>query len=219
MALKTFTGTVVFLNTKEVQGRNGPITAYSCKVAKANGEEYKEWVSLGFKRPAFKQGDEVVIACKEENGFWRAVDVEVTKEATADEAGDQEPAERVSGASGSKASGASSGRAASSSSSKMTPADWDLKDRKIQYQSSRNAAIELVNLLLTHKAAPLTATAGKAGDAKRFEEVTALVDKLTVKFQHDTETFRLLNDIEDAYEAPQAEAAFGETEPEPSDDE
>jgi len=206
MALKTFTGDIAVLIAKKVDGRNGPITAYSAKITKPSGEEYAEWVGFGFKKPICEKGDNVKIAAKQENGYWKAVDVEITAKGEDQEAGEPEQAEPVSGASGSKASAASSAPAVSSSSSKKTTVD-----QRIGYQNSRTAALQLAGLLLANKAVPLVATAGKAGDAKRFEEVTALVDKLTVKLFHDLETFRLIADVEDAYEAPgSAESPTGD---------
>jgi hypothetical protein len=191
MAIKTFIGDVVKVLTRKVDGRNGPITAYSVKVAKPDGEEYDEWIGFGFKKPDVEEGDSVKISAKKENGFWKAVDVEVTETADQEEeAGD----EQDSGESGSTVPAEKSAPAASSK--KIS------KQQYIHYQNSRTAALELVALLLQNKAAPLAATEGKAGTAKRFEEVVALVDKLTVKYFHDLETFRLVNDIEDAYEAP-----------------
>ena len=219
MALKTFIGEIAVLSKRKVDGRNGPITAYSAKIVKPDGEEYDEWVGFGFKKPECEKGDSVKIAAKKENGFWKAVDVEVTaKGESQDEAGEAEQEEQGSGDSGSKGKDASSVRAVSSSS-KEPPSG--LKDKRIGYQNSRTAALELASLLLQHKAVPLAATAGKAGDAKRFEEVTALVDKLTVKFVYDLETFRLMTDVEDAYEAPgKAESPTGDADGEgESDDE
>jgi hypothetical protein len=207
MALKTFIGEIAVFSKREVAGRNGPITAYSAKIVKPDGEEYDEWVGFGFKKPTCAKGDSVKIAAKKENGFWKAVDVEVTAEGDG-EAGEPEQEEQESGDSGSKGKSGSSVQAVSSSSKE--PASG-LKDKRIGYQNSRTAALELTSLLLQHKAVPLAATAGKAGDAKRFEEVMALVDKLTVKLFNDLSTFRLLADVEDAYEAPaKAEKTTGD---------
>jgi hypothetical protein len=201
MATKTFTGTLVVLNTKKGNGARGPWTAYSGKVVRPNGEEYEEWLSFGFKKPDCAQGDEVVITAKKEEGFWKVTDVEVTKPADSEESGSV-----ASSGSGTGASSAGSSVPQESSSSKASPSG---KEQKIHYQNSRTAAIQVADLLLKHKAVPLSATTGKAGEAKRFEEVTALVNKLTVILYHDLESFRLVNDIEDVYEAqPAAEPGF-----------
>jgi len=80
-------------------------------------------------------------------------------------------------------------------------------------------AIQLAGILLANKAVPLTSTAGKAGEAARFEEVTALVNKLTVSLNNDVATGRLVRDIEDAYEAPAAAEEGFDGEEDESDDE
>lgn len=206
MALKTFTGEIAVLNGKKIDGRNGPITAYSAKIVQPNGEEYDEWVGFGFKRPECERGDSVVITAKKEKGFWKAVDVEVTAKADS-ESGDSGTAETPKSA-------ASDPQASSPSKSSSNS-----KDQRIHYQNSRTAAIQLADLLLRNKAAPLTATAGKAGEAARYEEVTALVNKLTVVLFHDLETFRLVKDIEDVYEAPAAAEPGFDGEEEDSDGE
>jgi hypothetical protein len=201
MATKSFTGELVRLNSREVNGRTGPIKAWSGKVQKPDGEEYDEWVGFGFKKPPCNQGDSVVILAKKENGFWKAVDVEVTKEATA--AGDEDETASESSASGSSRAANSSARPVSSSKSSSK------NSQEIHYQNSRTAAIQLADLLIRSKAAPISSADTKVGVAKRFEEVTALVNKLTVTLYHDLETFRLVKDIEDAYEAPaKADAEF-----------
>jgi hypothetical protein len=204
MALKTFTGEISVLFTKKVDGRNGPITAYSAKITQPNGEEYEDWVGFGFKRPDFDKGDSVVITAKKEKGFWKAVDVEVTARASSDHGS--------SGTATTQSSGASDPQASS-------PSSGPNKDHRIQYQHSQEMAIRLAELLIQTKAVPLTGTAGKAGEAARFEEVTALVRKLTVELDNDVTTGRLLADIEDSYEAPEkAEPGFDGEEGE-SDDE
>lgn len=209
VASKTFTGELTFLFKKKVDGRSGPITAYSGKITKPDGEEYEDWVSFGFKKPECEQGDHVEILTVKEKGFWQAKDVTITQKGDQGEEDDQPTPDKDSGSgkSGTRASHASSGRQASPSSSTGTKSTATSK--QIHYQNSRTAALGLADLLLKHKAVPLTAAATKSGEAARFEEVTALVDKLTVKLFHDLETFRLVNDIEDAYEAPAAaEAGF-----------
>lgn len=52
-------------------------------------------------------------------------------------------------------------------------------------------------LLLEHDGIPMTKASNKAGEAKRFEEIVAVIDKLTVKFYRDAETGRLLETVAD----------------------
>lgn len=208
MATKTFTGEISFIHIKEGEGQRGPWKAYSAKITKEDGEEYDEWVNFGFKKPPCAKGDSVVITTVKEKGFWVAKDVEVTAKAKEVDS-DEEDSE--SGKTGTKGQSASSAPQASSGPN---------KDQRIQYQHSQDMGIRLASLLLANKAVPLTATAGKAGEAARYEEVVALVNKLTVALNNDVATGRLVRDIEDAYEAPaEAEAGFdGEEEGEEDDE-
>lgn len=58
----------------------------------------------------------------------------------------------------------------------------DARQLSIQYQSSRNAAIELVGIMLQNSAVSLPAK-----KAEQFDAVVALVDDLTVKFHNDVD--------------------------------
>ncbi len=72
------------------------------------------------------------------------------------------------------------------------------KNQHIVYQSSRKDALEFVALALANDALPLLGTKGKAAEAKRYEEVLDIVNKLTVQFFHDVTTLRLLESVADA---------------------
>ena len=69
---------------------------------------------------------------------------------------------------------------------------------RIQYQSSRKDALEFLNILIQSDALPVTAAQNKASKAKRFEEIEAILDKLTVRFYHDVETLRVLSRVQDS---------------------
>lgn len=70
--------------------------------------------------------------------------------------------------------------------------------KRIQYQNARSAALELVALLVAKDALPLTATKSKAGEATRYDEIVAFVDKETVRFHNDVTTLRLLETVGDS---------------------
>lgn len=72
--------------------------------------------------------------------------------------------------------------------------------QNIHYQNSRTAAIELVGLLLDSDALPVTGAKTKAGQAKRFDEISAAVDQITVRFFNDLESFRLFDTVADTGE-------------------
>lgn len=81
------------------------------------------------------------------------------------------------------------------------------RNNQIVFQSARNAAVELVATLGTLKALPVSQASTKAADAKRFDEILAIVDKLTVRFYNDTLTLRTLETVQDtgADESPAEE--------------
>ncbi len=98
--------------------------------------------------------------------------------------------------------------------------------QNIHYQNSRTAAIEMVRVLLENNGLSITGTTSKAAQAKRYDEITAAVDKLTVQFYNDLDTFRLFETVDDAgaidtsadgelpdQDEPAADTGDGEDEP------
>lgn len=69
--------------------------------------------------------------------------------------------------------------------------------KRISLASARTAAIELVSVLLANDGLVTSAAATKAGQASRYEEIVAAVDKLTVKYFFDSATGRLLESVAD----------------------
>jgi hypothetical protein len=166
----TFEGWLKKLNTKTGSGRKGPWTLYSGKIAKADGSEYDEWVSFGFEKPDVTEGGYYVIETeKDAKGYEK---VKSVKAGT--------PPAKAAGAA---SSGGGGGNA---------------KQDTISYQAARNSALTFVEIAVKLDALPFIQSTGKAGQAKRFAELQALVDKLTVQFFHDTDTLRLLDSVEDA---------------------
>lgn len=81
------------------------------------------------------------------------------------------------------------------------------RQSSIIYQSSRKDALELVNVLIAQDALPISSAKTAAGKAKRYEEIMALVDKLTVQYFYDVHTLRNLDRVADAgVDAPIPEA-------------
>ena len=169
--MSEFKGFVKKINVKQGQGKRGPWSAYSVKLEKENGNEYEEWLSSGFEAPNFKEGEYVVINAEQnDKGYWTIRDSKVLKNS---------PAKATTGSAGQAAAGTSS------------------RESTIHYQSSRKDAIEVLKLLTDLDALPLSAAKTKAGEVKRYEEVMALVDKLTVRFYYDVETKRILETVID----------------------
>lgn len=78
------------------------------------------------------------------------------------------------------------------------PSGGGSTQQNIHYQNSRTAAIELTGLLLDNDALPKTNAKTAAGVSKRYDEITATVNKLTVQFFNDLESFRLFDTVADA---------------------
>jgi hypothetical protein len=172
--LATFQGFLTKLTSKSGSGKRGPWTVYSGRVEKDDGTEYDNWLGFGFDSPPCKEGDYVKIeAEKDAKGYFKVSKVEVLKNPPAKSA-------PVATATGQKEG-----------------SYVDNRQSSIHYQSSRKDAIEIVKTLISMDALPITAAKTKAGEAKRYEEIMALVDKLTVRYFHDTQSQRLLESVAD----------------------
>lgn len=198
-----YRGFVKRINMKEGKGKKPPYRAwkaFSCKIEKDDGTEYDEWLSLGFEEPTFKQGDYVKMTAEKDNAGYFKVDpdsVQIKKNAPARSGGSGETKSDVpsSGGSGSSRGNYSKGGV-----------DWN---------SAVARSIELVNVLLTHDALPISAQKGKAAEAKRFEEILAAVDKLSVKFYNDVISLRLLETVADTVPDTKPDGTLPDSEEEP----
>jgi hypothetical protein len=151
------------------------------------------WYSFGFNKPPVAKGDYGSFVTAEEKGY------QVIKSATKMDA----PAQPAPSASPRGDIGHLS-------------ATGD-RNNSIVYQSSRKDALALVALLITQNALPVSEAKTKAGTAKRYEEIMALVDKLTVQYFYDVNTLRNLDRVQDGGADAPAPAALPEdaqTEPE-----
>jgi hypothetical protein len=187
--MSVFKGFVKKINSKEGRAKSGkPYTLWSAKLENEDGTEQDNWISFGFDKPEIKEGDYVKITTEQDGKYLRVTETKRLKNAPA--------------RSNKAAPSASGGHVSSTQTS-------------IHYQSARKDAIEALALLIEASALPLTKDTAKAGQAKRYEEVMALIDKLTVRFFHDAETHRLLTTVVDE---GAVEADAGSL-PEDSDDE
>lgn len=185
-----FKGFVAKIGQKTGQGRKGPWTLYSCKIEKEDGTEYPNWISLGFDAPKFKEGDYVAIyASENEKGYLNADEVKRLKNAP-----ERKKKQAAGGGQGGGRKGGYGGGGGGDFNRQTNPEDA----KRMSYANARTAAIELVNVLLTHGALPITAAKGKAAEAKREEEIAAFVDKYTVQYFQDGLSLRLLELVEDA---------------------
>lgn len=180
-------GVVSRINSRSGNGRKGKWTLYSFLLAVADGTE--KWVTFGFdKAPPFKEGDRVNIGVNEDDKGYLTY-IEGTGRIIA-----PKPAEKVqpsNGGSGDKPATAQTGGVSSQSN---TGAD---RQSQIVAQHSQEMAIAMVGLLLQHDGLPVSGAKTKAGEAKRFEEIVAAVDKFTIKFHNDVVTGRLHTTVAD----------------------
>ena len=194
--MSVYTGFLKKINEKTGRGKRGAWTLYSGKIEKEDGTEYDDWISFGFDKPSVKEGDYVTITTKEDaKGYQKVETVEQHKNAPA-----------------------KAGAAVASRASSNVAAPSGGKERSIHYQSARKDAITMLECLISIDALPITSAKGKAGEAKRYEELMDLVDKLTVRYYNDTETQRILETVadeganeEDISPVPDAEQAADES--------
>lgn len=161
------------LNEKNGQSKRGKWTLYSAIFEKSDGTE-TPWVSFGFDKPPIEEGGYYKVGVEEKDGRLTYV-----------------------AGSGSKVDAPVAAKSTPSAPSKSEGTGTN-RDDAIQYQSSRKDALQLVSLLLEHDALPLSASSTKAGTAKRFDEIKAMVDKLTVELFHDIHSGRVLLKVVDA---------------------
>lgn len=171
-------GFVKRINSKTGQGKRGPWTLYSMLTIADDGVE-SGWVSLGFDKPPFMEGDYISYDTNKTDRGLDYVSGSFKKLVP--------PAKETS-------------QTLAQSDKAPAKAQSSYVDRNdsIVYQSSRKDALALVGLLLEHDGLPVSASAAKAGQAKRFEEIKGFVDKLTVEYFNDVQSGRVLRNVVDA---------------------
>lgn len=201
---RTVTGFVKRLFEKNGQSSKGPWTAYSIKIVNEEGEEDPRWYQFGFDKPPFKTDHDT-------DGHGDYVQFDVTDK-------DEKASQFVPGT-GKVLKNAPARKAAQKSSggggrggyrggggAKVTNSDlfgqiggYNTEDdvRRISMSHAQEMAVKTVELLLEADGLSITKATSKANQAKRYEEIVAAIDKLTVKFFYDTATGRLLETVED----------------------
>lgn len=205
--MTTFTGFVARIGHKTGNGSRGPWNLYSVKIEKEDGEEYKDWISLGFRDepPSIKEGEYITLEAEQDDkGRYTYVDGTARKpknpparKARAGSNGGGAGGQNRQGYRGGNGGGGFRGGQkfdGTGIQNRSNPEDV----KRMSYANARSAAIEVIALLLEHKALPVSAASGKAAEAKRFDEVLKAIDKLTVEYYHDGVELRKLNTVADA---------------------
>lgn len=182
-------GFVTKIFTKTGNSARGKWVADSFKIADKDGNEDSFFYQMGFRKkgkldvpPAFTEGDYIRFEYEDKDDSARSY-----KEGTGVKVGNapEAPAVTSTPATTAPAAAGKGGRAQS---------------QNIHYQNSRTAAVELVSVLLENNALPITGAKTKAGEAARYDEIVEAVNKLTVQFFNDLESFRLFDTVSDAGE-------------------
>jgi len=149
-----------------------PYTVFNVFAIQKNGEEIR--VGWGFDAPNFQEGVWIKTQLEQNGQYlnYKGAHVEVK-------------------------AGPAPAASASPQTTGTSTAGPD-RQASIIYQNSRTAAINLVDILERADALPISTAKAKAGEAKRFEQLTEIVEKLTVQFYHDVDTLRLLESVADA---------------------
>lgn len=141
------TGVVEILSSKPA----GSGTVYNIKV---NGE----WFGHGFQKPIFEKGDNISFEYSQKGQYKNVVARTVQVLGGGQQQQAQAPAQRGGGGA-------------------PAPSKPNDTQMAIQYQASRNSAIETVNILITHSAVPLPTK-----KADQYEAVMSLIDDITNQF-------------------------------------
>lgn len=178
-------GVVVKIGEKTGRNRRGQWTLYSFITQDDDGKE-GGWVTFGFEAPPFKEGDFIEYETEEDSEGR----VQYKK-------GTGKIVPRPKPQSAPRAEPASTPAADGGISRRSGSSDYDTRQQQIVLQHSQEMAIQATALLLQNDGLPITKASTKAGEAKRFEEIVAAIDKLTVKYFNDVVSDRLRSTIPD----------------------
>lgn len=181
-------GVVKKITVKGYTGRGGKQgSVYSFLVIQDNGEE--AWLTFGFdKEPPFEEGDRVNVGYTEKNGYKTYVEG----------SGRIIPVAKKTDVPSGSSSGADAGKESVRERGNQSGAGG-ASDRQAQivWQHSQEMAIAKIGLLLQHDGLPMSTAKTKAAQAQRYAEISAAIDKETVKAYNDVLSLRLLQTVAD----------------------
>lgn len=176
-------GFVKTLNSKDGIHKGRKWVRYSFITEDEQGNE-SGWVTYGFEKPPFVKGDFIEYDfTTDDRGYKQVTEGTGRVVANAPKPAAAKPSASVSGT--------------TTDSPGNTQATGVDRQTAITLQHSQEMAISTVALLLANDALPMSGAKTKAGEAKRFEEIVASIDKFTVKFHNDVATARLLSAVAD----------------------
>lgn len=183
---------------KEGTSSKGDWYAYSFKIEDTDGNEDSFFYQLGFNKPLGPIKEGVYLEFDAEPKDDRAM--------TVVEGSGKLPKNPPARKASSKSSGGGGGgRGRGGPQTKTSElfgeiGGYNTEDdiRRMSYSAARDAAVQLVVALLANDALPMSAAKNKGGQAKRFDEILAQADKLTVEFFYDSATGRKLDTVADS---------------------
>lgn len=162
--------------------------AYSFRLETEKGEDWeydgKTWIGFGFEKPPFAEGDFIEGECEvNEKGYLQYI-----------KGSGRQVKNPPARARAKNSDAVSNGSAASTPRMASEAEPTGVADRQTQIvlQHSQEMAIAAVGVLLQHDALPMSEAKNKAGTAKRFAEISAMIDKMTRKYYDDVVTGQLL---------------------------
>jgi hypothetical protein len=195
---------------KDGTGRNGkPYQLFSFKIATPEGKEDPTWYQLGFTAPNVKADFDQAANKYTDGGSY----VKFSGEPAADGKSfkvDETSIKRLKnpparqavqapagGGKGGKSGGGGPKEKDSALFGKIGGYNTEDDVRRMSYSSARGDAVAVVELLLANDGLAITGAKTKAGQAKRFDEIVAAIDKLTIKYFFDNASGRQLTLVAD----------------------
>jgi hypothetical protein len=193
----TVEGFVEKLFVKEGTSARGPWKAYSIKVQRASGEVDPRFYQFGFDAPKFVEGDyirfEADIKDDKAAQFVKNSGSKPKNPPTKPAAPAKPPYTGPKGGGGYQPRKPLESKVFGQIGGNNTEDDI----RRMAYSNARSAALAAVATLLSNDGLVTSAAKTKGGQAQRYEEIVAAIDKLTVKYFFDGASGRLLTSVAD----------------------
>lgn len=167
-------------------------TAYDAEIH--SDDDKKIAISFGFNKPEVGEGDYVRLTANDKNGYLQ-VDkstierLEPPKQKTVNTPSSASLVNPPAGTT----DGSVGNYVVQEYNRKTNPEDA----RRITFAAANDRAIKVVNMLLAQDALPHSKAKGKGGEAQRYQELMAAIDKVTVKMFNDAYTLRTLEVVAD----------------------
>lgn len=210
----TVEGFVEKLFVKEGTSARGKWVAYSIKLQRASGEVDPRFYQFGFTKPGFGEGDFIRFEAEiKDDKAAKFIEGSGSKPKNppAKPAAPQQPSAggRPGGGGGFKQRPPVESKLFGRIGQNSTEDDI----RRICYSNARSAALEAVAVLLANDGLVTSTAKTKGGEAKRYDEIVAAIDKLTVKYFFDAAGGRLLTSVADEGSKETRTAALPDAQP------